>query len=98
MLGTRMQISVSWTDDGAIEMHQRTTRGKTTTEATITQRYDPTLDRIVSENDSVEGFYTRTFKRVGGGRGSPSRGSPLRGSPNARRGSPNRRRLSPTRL
>ena len=33
-------------------------------QATITQKYDAERDLIVSENDSVEGFYIRTFKRV----------------------------------
>jgi hypothetical protein len=63
LLGMTMAMSVQW-DAGAIVMHQRTTSGGKTTEAFITQRYDPQLDRIISENDSVEGFYTRTFKRV----------------------------------
>lgn len=48
----------------ALEMIQVNTTGKTTTTATITQRYDAARDRIVSENDSVEGFYMRTFRRV----------------------------------
>lgn len=46
-------------------MVQVNTTGKKTTTATITQRYDPTRDRLICENDSIEGFYTRTFKRVG---------------------------------
>ena len=50
-------------DDGALVMLQETTSGGKTTKATITQRYDAAQDRIISENDSVEGFYTRTFKR-----------------------------------
>ena len=33
-------------------------------ESKITQRYDAVNDKIISENDSPEGFYTRTFKRV----------------------------------
>ena len=64
LLGTRMTMAVHWAD-GALVMSQRTVSGGKETCATITQRYDAARDRIISENESVEGFYTRTFRRVG---------------------------------
>ena len=54
-----------WNDDNDIVMELQTFKGKNTppTTATITQRYDPSSDRIYSHNDSIEGSYVRVLKR-----------------------------------
>ena len=49
---------------GDLEMLQENISGHKKTSATITQKYDAANDKLISENSSVEGFYTRTFKRV----------------------------------
>jgi len=64
MLGTRMVMVAGW-DGDALVMEQTTYSGsKVASTSKITQRYDAASDKMISENDSPEGFYTRTFKRV----------------------------------
>lgn len=63
MGGVTMVMTAQWVD-GALALHQETRTGQTTTTATITQRYDAKSDTIISENESIEGFYTRTFARA----------------------------------
>jgi len=64
MMGTHMSYHMKWTAAGDLEMLQENTSGKNTTTSTITQKYDAVNDKIISENESKEGFYTRTFKRA----------------------------------
>jgi len=61
--GMTMNLAVEW-KDGHLVMYQENVSGGKINKATITQKYDAERDLIVSENDSVEGFYIRTFKRV----------------------------------
>jgi len=63
LMGTHMVYRVRWVAGGILEMLQENTSGTKRTTSTIRQRYDAQRDCIVSENDSIEGFYTRTFKR-----------------------------------
>jgi len=63
LLGTRMLMSAKWSAEGSLVIEQATTSGSKTTRATITLKYQPQTDTLLSENDSVEGFYTRTFAR-----------------------------------
>ena len=74
MLGTRMVYVVRWVEGGqALAMELTTHRkGHPPTTATITQRYDAATDRIHSHNESVEGSYVRTLRRVGPRRSPPA--------------------------
>lgn len=64
MMGTKMSYHMKWVGEGDLEMLQENISGHKKTSATITQKYDAANDKLISENSSVEGFYTRTFKRV----------------------------------
>ena len=64
LLGARMLLQATWVGEGALALAQTTTSGKKTTTSTITLKYDELNDKIVSENDSAEGFYLRVFKRA----------------------------------
>ena len=61
-MGVTLKITAQW-EAGNLVVNLETHKGKTVTTAKITQRYDPATDKIYSENDSIEGFYVRTFKR-----------------------------------
>ena len=61
-MGVTLKITAQW-EAGNLVVNLETHKGKTVTTAKITQRYDPAADKIYSENDSIEGFYVRTFKR-----------------------------------
>ena len=61
-MGATLINTAQW-EAGNLVVHLETHKGKTVTTAKITQRYDPDTDKIYSENDSIEGFYVRTFKR-----------------------------------
>ena len=62
-MGVTLKITAQW-EAGNLVVNLETHKGKTVTTAKITQRYDPATDKIYSENDSIEGFYVRTFKRT----------------------------------
>ena len=65
MLGTRMVLSMHWEGGSALVMDQTSYSGsKIASQSKITQRYDAASDKIISENDSPGGFYTRTFRRT----------------------------------
>ena len=61
-MGATLINTAQW-EAGNLVVNLETHKGKTVTTAKITQRYDPATDKIYSENDSIEGFYVRTFKR-----------------------------------
>ena len=63
-LGARFKLTMRW--EGAHLRQEQVTfvHGEETSRATITHKYDRARDLIISENDSVEGSYVRTFKRV----------------------------------
>eukprot|EP00900_Chrysochromulina_parva_P026250 jgi/Chrpa1/8259/Chrysochromulina_OHIO_Genome00015308-RA len=61
-MGATLINTAQW-EAGNLVVNLETHKGKAVTTAKITQRYDPATDKIYSENDSIEGFYVRTFKR-----------------------------------